>query len=84
MSLQWNLWERSGWSKKFQLYFKNYDFCENVKFGSISLKFDILWKGAKLKFESTYDFDYLLHTTFCFYLIDFQLNTNFPAQVCIF
>ena len=32
---------RSGWFKKFQLYFKNYDFCEYVKFGAILLKFDI-------------------------------------------
>ena len=28
--------------KKFQLYFKNYDFCEYVIFGAISLKIDIL------------------------------------------
>ena len=33
---------RSGWSKKFQLYFKNYDFSEYVKFGAILLKIDIL------------------------------------------
>ena len=42
MSLPWNLSGRSGWSKQFQLYFKNYDFCEYVKFGAISLKVDIL------------------------------------------
>ena len=24
--------------------------------------------------------DYLPHITFCFYLIDFQLNTNFPFK----
>ena len=42
MSLPWNLYERSGWSKKFQLYLKNYDFCEYVKFGAISLRIDIL------------------------------------------
>ena len=42
MSLPWNLYGRSGWSKKFQLYLKNYDFCEYVKFGAISLKIDIL------------------------------------------
>ena len=42
MSLPWNWLGRSSWSKKFQLYFKNYDFCENVKFGAILLKFDIL------------------------------------------
>ena len=40
MSLPWNLKGRSGWSKKFQL--KNYDFCEYVQFGAISLKNDIL------------------------------------------
>ena len=28
--------------KKMQIYLKNYDFCENVKFGAISCKFDIL------------------------------------------
>ena len=41
MSLPWNLYGRSGWSKKFQLYFENCDFCEYVKFGVISLKIDI-------------------------------------------
>ena len=29
-------------SKKFQLYFKKYDFCEYVKFGATLWKFDIL------------------------------------------
>ena len=28
--------------------------------------------------------DYLPHTTFCFYLINFQFNTDFPSQFCIF
>ena len=28
--------------KKLQIYFKNYDLCENVRFGAISWKFDIL------------------------------------------
>ena len=28
--------------------------------------------------------DYLTHTTFRFYLIDFQLNTDFPSQFCVF
>ena len=42
MSLPWNLYGRSGWSKKFQLYLKSYDFYEYVKFGAISLKIDIL------------------------------------------
>ena len=30
------------WSKKLQKYLKNYDICENVKFGAISWKFDNL------------------------------------------
>ena len=25
-----------SWSKKWQIYLKNYDFCENLKFGAIS------------------------------------------------
>ena len=32
----------------------------------------------------TYNFDYLQHITFRFYLIDFQLNTDFPSQFCGF
>ena len=32
--------------------FKEYDFCEYVKFGAISLKFDILSIAASLKIES--------------------------------
>ena len=31
-----------------------------------------------------YHCDYLPHTTFRFYLIDFQLNTDFPSQFCVF
>ena len=27
--------------------------------------------------------DYLTRTTFRFYLIDFQFNTDFPAQFCV-
>ena len=42
MSLPWNLWGWSSWSKKLQKYLKNYDICENVKFGAISWKFNIL------------------------------------------
>ena len=29
-------------------------------------------------------YDYLRHTTFGFYLIDFQLNAEFFSQLCIF
>ena len=43
LSLPWYFKGRSGWPKKIQLYFENYDFfCEYVKFGAISLKIDIL------------------------------------------
>ena len=42
MSLPSNLYGWSSWSKKLQKYLKNYDICENVKFGATSWKFDIL------------------------------------------
>ena len=32
----------------------------------------------------TYNCYYLKHSTFRFNLIDFQLNTNFPSQFCVF
>ena len=32
----------------------------------------------------TYNCDYLKHSTFSFILIDFQLNIDFPSQVCVF
>ena len=31
-----------------------------------------------------YHCDYLLHTKFFFYLINFQLNTDFPSKFCFF
>ena len=31
-----------------------------------------------------YTCDYLKHRPFCFDLIDFQLNTDFPSQFCVF
>ena len=37
-----NLQGWSSWSKKLQIYLKNYDLCEYVEFGAISWKFDIL------------------------------------------
>ena len=58
---------------------KNYDSCEYVKFGAISWKFDILSITCV-----TYDCDYLQHSTFRFNVIDFQLNTDFPSQYCLF
>ena len=42
MSLPWNLEGWSSWSKKLQIYLKNFDWCEYVEFGAISWKFDIL------------------------------------------
>ena len=32
----------------------------------------------------TYNCDYLRYSTFRFNLIDFQLNTEFPSQFCVF
>ena len=32
----------------------------------------------------TYNCDYLKYITFRFNLIDFQLNTDFPSQFCVF
>ena len=32
----------------------------------------------------TYNCDYLKHNTFRFNFIDFQLNTDFPSQFCVF
>ena len=32
----------------------------------------------------TYSCDYLKHSTLRFNLIDFQLNTDFPSQFCVF
>ena len=32
----------------------------------------------------TYNRDYLKHSTLRFNLIDFQLNTDFPSQFCVF
>ena len=30
------------------------------------------------------DCDYLRHSTFRFNFTDFQLNTDFPSQICVF
>ena len=34
--------------------------------------------------RDTYNCDYLKHSTFRLNLIDFQLNTYFPTQFCVF
>ena len=34
--------------------------------------------------RDTYNCDYLKHSTLRFNLIDFQLNTHFPSQFCVF
>ena len=55
-----------------------------MKFGVISWKNDILsitWK-VPLHICDTYYCSYLTHTTFHFYLIDFQLNTDSPSKFC--
>ena len=93
MSLPWNSQEWSSWSKKLQIYLGNYDFCENVKFEAIILKIwyfvnncliEVRFLKILLHTCDTYNCDYLQHSTFRFNLIDFQLNTDFPFQFCIF
>ena len=32
----------------------------------------------------TYNYDFLWHITFRFYLIDFELHTDFPSQILLF
>ena len=32
----------------------------------------------------TYNFDYVQHSIFHFKFINFQLNTGFPSQFCVF
>ena len=61
MSLPWNLQGWSSWSKKLQIYLKNYDLCEYVEFGAILWKFDILSITAWLKFESQNSFAHGWH-----------------------
>ena len=62
MSLPWSLQGISSWSKQFQLsFFKKYDFCDNVKFREILLKFDMLsilalkLVGTRVKITSSND-----------------------------
>ena len=60
MSLPWSLQGWSSWSKKMQIYLKNYDLSEYVDFGAISWKSDILTKTASIKFESKNSFAHVL------------------------
>ena len=65
-----------------------------VEFEAILWKIDILSITAWVKFESrnpfahtymdTHNYDYLPQTTFRFYLIDFQVNTDFPFHFFLF
>ena len=48
-------------NSNYNLYLKNYDFCEDVKFGAISGKIDILSITALLNFESKNPFDHMWH-----------------------
>ena len=78
-------------SLKISVILKKYKFCEHRKFGSISWDIDILSIIAYIKFESkilhmcySCYCNYCPHSKFFFYLINFQLNTDFPPQFCIF
>ena len=44
---------------------------------SITLEFES--KNPSAHMWHTYDCEYLPHTTFHFYLIDFQMNTDYPS-----
>ena len=75
-----------------QIYLKIMISVKMRNLGAISLKFDILSITAievrKLKIlwhmYDIYNCNYLRHSTFSFNLIDFQLNTDFPSQICVF
>ena len=61
-----------------------------MKMWKFSWKIDILSISSDVKvllymyIHDTYNCDYLLHTTFRFYLIYFQLNTDCPSQFYVF
>ena len=46
MSLPYFIGTKQFGLKSCKIYLKNYDFCENVKFGAVSWKFDILFAAA--------------------------------------
>ena len=58
-------------------YHENLIFCQLLLNWSSNLK-------ILLHMCETYNCDDLKHSTFRFNLIDFQLNTDFPSQFCIF
>ena len=57
-------------------YRENLIFCQLLNW-SLNLEF-------LLHMCDTYNCDYLKHSTFCFNFINFQLNTDFPSQFCVF
>ena len=58
-------------------YRENWIFCQWLLNWSLNLK-------ILLHMCNTYNCDYLKHSTFRFNIIDFQLNTDFPSQFCVF
>ena len=57
--------------------------CENLIFCQYLLNWS--WNlNILLHMCETYNCDYLKHSTFRFNFIDFQLNTDFPSQFCVF
>ena len=78
--------KQMGYSSNYT--FKNHHFCEYVKFGAIwyfvnncLIKVRIL--KPFLYVCDTFIHIYLPHTRFAFYLIDFQLNPDFPSRFCV-
>ena len=69
-------------------YMENHEFCE-MKFGATFRKTGFVNLSLNLSKNllhicDRYNCDYLWHIIFCFHLIDFQLNTNFHSQFCVF
>ena len=86
--------EADGQKFKFQLYFKNYDFCECVKFGANLWKIDILSITISLKFKSKNPFaqnyvSYIIMITcrthhISILLYRFSVKYRFPFSVLYF
>ena len=75
-----------------QIYLKNYDFCENEKFGAISWKFDILSITDYLKLEFKNSFAHVWHISLwlseaqhiSFQLYRFSVKYRFPFPILRF
>ena len=67
-----------AWKAKVHTWFRHCHLCINAPMWREKR----WWQG--LFDPPSYNCDYLQHSTFHFNLIDFQLNTDFPSQFCVF